>query len=36
MRGNVLFVEDEQALQMTVGDRLRNEGYAVDYAAQWG
>jgi len=33
MRGNVLFVEDEQALQMTVGDRLRNEGYAVDYAA---
>src|ERR1700685_2443791 len=33
MRGNVLFVEDEEALQMTVGDRLRNEGYAVDYAA---
>jgi two-component system alkaline phosphatase synthesis response regulator PhoP len=33
MRGNVLFIEDEQALQMTVGDRLRNEGYAVDYAA---
>ncbi len=33
MRGNVLFVEDEQALQMTVGDRLRNEGYAVDCAA---
>src|ERR1700719_2881861 len=33
MRGNVLFVEDEQALQMTVGDRLRNEGYAVEYAA---
>jgi two-component system alkaline phosphatase synthesis response regulator PhoP len=32
MRGNVLFVEDEEALQMTVGDRLRNEGYAVDYA----
>jgi two-component system alkaline phosphatase synthesis response regulator PhoP len=32
MRGNVLFVEDEQALQMTVGDRLRNEGYAVEYA----
>ena len=30
MRGNVLFVEDEQALQMTVGDRLRNEGYSVD------
>jgi two-component system alkaline phosphatase synthesis response regulator PhoP len=33
MRGNVLFVEDEEALQMTVGDRLRNEGYAVDCAA---
>src|SRR3984885_2345614 len=33
MRGNVLFVEDEQALQMTVGDRLRKEGYAVDFAA---
>src|ERR1700680_4296540 len=33
MRGNVLFVEDEEALRMTVGDRLRNEGYAVDYAA---
>ncbi len=33
MRGNVLFVEDELALQMTVGDRLRNEGYTVDYAA---
>jgi two-component system, OmpR family, alkaline phosphatase synthesis response regulator PhoP len=33
MRGNVLFVEDEEALRMTVGDRLRNEGYAVEYAA---
>lgn len=33
MRGNLLFVEDEEALRMTVGDRLRNEGYAVDYAA---
>jgi DNA-binding response OmpR family regulator len=32
MRGNVLFVEDEEALQMTVGDRLRNEGYAVESA----
>ena len=28
MRGNVLFVEDEEALRMTVGDRLRKEGYA--------
>ncbi|MBZ5697720.1 MAG: response regulator transcription factor [Acidobacteriia bacterium] len=33
MRGNVLLVEDEEALRMTVGDRLRNEGYAVEYAA---
>ncbi len=33
MRGNVLFVEDEQALQMTVGDRLRKDGYTVDCAA---
>ena len=33
MRGNVLFVEDEEALRMTVGDRLRKEGYAVEYAA---
>jgi DNA-binding response OmpR family regulator len=33
MRGNVLFVEDEEALRMTVGDRLRNEGYEVECAA---
>ena len=33
MQGNVLFVEDEEALRMTVGDRLRKEGFAVDYAA---
>jgi two-component system alkaline phosphatase synthesis response regulator PhoP len=32
MRANVLFVEDEEALQMTVGDRLRKEGYAVECA----
>ena len=32
MQPNVLFVEDEEALRMTVGDRLRNEGYRVDYA----
>jgi len=30
---SVLFVEDEEALRMTVGDRLRSEGYLVDYAA---
>ncbi|MGH9681257.1 MAG: response regulator transcription factor [Candidatus Acidiferrales bacterium] len=33
MRGSVLFVEDEEALQMTVGDRLRKEGYEVEPAA---
>src|ERR1017187_1879688 len=33
MRGNVLFVEDEEALRMTDGDRLRNEGYTVECAA---
>ena len=33
MRANVLFVEDEEALRMTVGDRLRKEGYAVESAA---
>src|SRR5258706_8975787 len=38
MRANVLFVEDEEALRMTVGDRLRNEGYVVECAADgdWG
>jgi two-component system alkaline phosphatase synthesis response regulator PhoP len=33
LRANVLFVEDEEALRMTVGDRLRNQGYAVECAA---
>jgi two-component system alkaline phosphatase synthesis response regulator PhoP len=33
MQPSVLFVEDEEALRMTVGDRLRTEGYLVDYAA---
>jgi two-component system alkaline phosphatase synthesis response regulator PhoP len=32
MHPNVLLVEDEDALRMTVGDRLRNSGYQVDYA----
>ena len=32
VRGNILFVEDEEALRMTVGDRLRNEGYAMECA----
>jgi CheY-like chemotaxis protein len=33
MQPNILFVEDEKALRMTVGDRLRNVGYNVDFAA---
>jgi two-component system alkaline phosphatase synthesis response regulator PhoP len=33
MHANVLFVEDEAALRMTVGDRLRSEGYVVECAA---
>jgi two-component system alkaline phosphatase synthesis response regulator PhoP len=33
MRGNLLLVEDGKALCMIVGDHLRNEGYAVEYAA---
>ena len=32
MPGNILLVEDEGALRMTLGDRLRKEGYAVDSA----
>ena len=32
MRDNVLLVEDEEALRMTLGDRLRSEGYVVEYA----
>jgi two-component system alkaline phosphatase synthesis response regulator PhoP len=33
MQPNILLVEDEKALRMTVGDRLRNEGYNVEFAA---
>jgi CheY-like chemotaxis protein len=32
MQTNILFVEDQKALRMTVGDRLQNEGYQMDYA----
>jgi two-component system alkaline phosphatase synthesis response regulator PhoP len=32
MYHNVLLVEDEEGLRMTVGDRLRKDGYLVDYA----
>ena len=33
MNENILLVEDEEALHMTLGDRLRSEGYVVDFAA---
>lgn len=32
MNEKILIVEDEQELCMTLGDRLRSEGYAVDFA----
>lgn len=32
MHHRVLLVEDEEALRLFVGDGLRNEGYAVEYA----
>lgn len=32
MNENILLVEDEEALRMTLSDRLRNEGYIVDFA----
>jgi two-component system alkaline phosphatase synthesis response regulator PhoP len=32
MQPNILFVEDEEDLRLTVGDGLRSEGYLVDYA----
>jgi CheY-like chemotaxis protein len=33
MRESILLVEDEPALQMVVGDRLRKDGYLVDCAS---
>jgi two-component system alkaline phosphatase synthesis response regulator PhoP len=33
MKEHVLLIEDEKALRMTLGDRLRKEGYVVDFAA---
>jgi two-component system, OmpR family, alkaline phosphatase synthesis response regulator PhoP len=30
---SILLVEDEEALRLMVGDRLRSEGYTVEYAA---
>lgn len=32
MKENILIVEDEQELCMTLGDRMRSEGYVVDFA----
>jgi two-component system alkaline phosphatase synthesis response regulator PhoP len=33
MNESILLIEDEEALQMTLRDRLRSEGYVVDLAA---
>jgi two-component system alkaline phosphatase synthesis response regulator PhoP len=33
MPDNILLIEDEEALRMTLGDRLRSGGYTVDCAA---
>ena len=32
MNENILLVEDEEALRITLGDRLRSEGYSIDFA----
>jgi len=32
MNENILLVEDEQALRMTLSDRLQSEGYVVDFS----
>jgi two-component system, OmpR family, alkaline phosphatase synthesis response regulator PhoP len=32
MNENILLVEDEEGLRMTLSDRLRSEGYLVDFA----
>ena len=32
MAKSILIVEDEKALRMTLGDRLRREGYTIDFA----
>jgi len=33
MNENILIVEDEEALRMTLGDRLQSYGYCVDFAS---
>ena len=35
MSKRILFVEDEPGLVMTLTDRLRNEGYAVETTYRW-
>ena len=32
MNENILLIEDEQALRMTLSDRLQGEGYVVDFS----
>jgi two-component system, OmpR family, alkaline phosphatase synthesis response regulator PhoP len=32
MNENILLVEDEEPLRITLGDRLRSEGYSIDFA----
>lgn len=32
MAKSILIIEDEKALRMTLGDRLRREGYGIDFA----
>ena len=34
MNQNILIVEDEEELCLTLGDRLRSEGYCVDIAVE--
>src|SRR3974390_3645473 len=33
MNKNILIVEEEEALRMTLGDRLQSQGYMVDFAS---
>ncbi len=32
MGGKILVVEDEEVIRMTLGDRLKSEGYTVEFA----
>src|SRR6516162_1760432 len=33
MNETILVIEDDEVIRMTLGDRLKSEGYAVDFAA---